>query len=192
MLFRTQHYPRVTVDARGAVHVAAQLGGGDYGSGYVYNNNVSGEWMDEEEYFLSAMDKSPGISSDDFGNVAVCVSNWISGVESEIWVKSIDPILPKKFLPPVNLSSSVKISNAHKAGKAVFTLNWGANPENNDQYISGYRIYKKEGSGNWELLLTATKGTTSAQFTFNDLDSKRSFAITTISLGGMDSDKVYF
>ncbi|MCX6566535.1 MAG: PKD domain-containing protein [Candidatus Aminicenantes bacterium] len=92
--FMMQHFPRVIVDRHNKIHVACQTGGGDFGSGLRYTNNVKGTWMNPQQ-LLASMPKVPGLSADPAGNVAATMSSWTTtgnhtGSDIKVW--SLNPI----------------------------------------------------------------------------------------------------
>jgi len=190
--FYMQHFPRVAVDASNNIHVACQIGGGDWGDGFRYTNNMTGAWSPHETQ-AATWPKLPGISADPFGNVAVCTSSIVfSGSGgADIWVYSLQKIVPKQFYLPLNPSSSIGLTSLRKNPEITYNLSWAANPANNPQYLSGYNIYVNDGSG-YKLLASVSQTTTTASFKYSDLSKKRAFAITTVGIAGIETDMVYF
>jgi hypothetical protein len=186
----TQHGPRTAVDVNNNCHIAIQEGGGDYGEGILYMNNVGGTWKSQTMY--GAYTKSGGISADTLGNVAVSWSGWFGGNGSDVYINSLEAISPKYFSPPVNLAAIVTLAGAKKSPHVAYNLSWSANPDNNDQYLSGYKIYIKENNGNYQYLTTVSKTTFSQSFDYSDAAKKRRFAISTVNLGGAESELVEF
>jgi hypothetical protein len=187
-----QHYPRVAVDKDNNIHIAYQIGGGDFGDGLRYTNNMGGSWMSAQT-LPSTWPKLPGISADPYGNVAVCQSSLLfSTPGSDIWIDSLYPIEPRVFVPPLSLTSSIALKSARRSPEITYGLSWSANPNNKDQFLQGYNIYAQEGGGPFVSVLTVAKGTKSATFKYTDLNKKRRFAITTVGVSGIESDMVYF
>ncbi len=186
----TQHFPRVAVDVNNNVHLAIQQGAGDEGDGMLYKNNVGGGWSSEE--LPGPWTKAGAISADDFGNVAVSCSAYYGANGSDVQLFSLEPISPKLFLPPVNLTVTVVVGSLKMSPKITYNLSWSANPENNEAYLNGYKIYMKENTGSYQLLYPVTKSTFSQSLEFNDVSKKRKFAITTVNLGGAESVLVEF
>jgi len=190
--FYMQHYPRVAVDASNNIHVACQIGGGDWGDGFRYTNNIGGTWRPHDTQ-AATWPKLPGISADPFGNVGVCVSSMVfSGTGgSDIWVYTAQKIVPRAFYVPLSLASSISLTSLRKNPEITYSLSWAANPENNPLYLTGYNVYVNEGSG-YRLLASVSPTTTTASFKYTDLSKKRSFAITTVGIAGIETDMVFF
>jgi len=185
-----QHYPRIAVDKDGNKHVAVQIGGGDFGDGIKYTNNIGGKWKDPVT-MGGVWPKLPGISADAYGNVALSWSSIGEG-NTEIRFSSLYPVVPKVFYPPLNLSATKSSNKSKTPPEATYKLDWEANPKNKEGDIQGYNIYKKENDGKFELLLSVSKSTFSASFTFPDLQKKIQFGITTVGLSGLESEMSTF
>jgi hypothetical protein len=184
-----QHNSRIVFDSANVPHVATQLGGGDFGNGIVYANKVSGSWS-EPEIFGGAMPKTPGLAAEAYGNVAVGWVNFISGSGTEIWISTLYPVVTKYFKAPSNAVMTIKLKNAHKAPQITYSLSWAANPDNTNQYLKGYNIYISENGGAYQLLTSVDKAVFSSQFTYQDLNKKRRFGISTVSISGAESEIV--
>ncbi len=185
----TQHFPRIAVDINNKAHLAVQQGAGDEGDGILYLTNAEGAWT--QQMMHGAWTKCGGVATDGFGNVAVSYSHF-HGAGSYVYINSKEPIVPKYFHPPVNLASSLFMTGTRKSPKITYNLSWQANPENDDRFLSGYKIYVKEGSGNFQVLETVSKTTFSRSFEFDSVNVKRVFAITTVNLGGAESGLAEF
>jgi len=190
--FYMQHYPRIAIDAFNNIHIACQIGGGDWGDGFRYTNNLGGTWLPFETQ-AAAWPKLPGISADPFGNIGVCVSSMVfSGAGgADIWVYTSQKIVPKSISAPLNLASSISLKSLRKNPEITYNLSWAANPENNPLYLTGYNVYVNEGSG-YRLLASVSSTTTTASFKYTDLSKKRSFALTTVGIAGLETDMAYF
>ncbi len=187
----TQHYPRVAVDANNNVHLAIQQGGGDEGDGMLYLNNVGGGWG-AGQLLIGPWTKAGTVSADDFGNVAVCCSSYFGANGSEVNLWSLEPISPKYFLAPINLSITAVLSGLKTNPLVTYNLSWSANPDNYDPIIKGFNIYMKENTGSYVLLTSVTKSTFSQSLEFSDFTKKRRFAISTVNLGGAESGLAEF
>ena len=179
-----QHDPRVAVDAFGNRHVAIQIGGGDYGTGIEYRNNMGGKWNESRVFPNSCCGaKLPGISADPFGNVAVVWS-----ANGQAWFTSLQPVQIKKLEPPINLSANLSF-----APDPTYRLNWAVNPENTTSFVGGYNIYKKESSdSDFVKILSVSKTTLTSSFTYSDVKPGIQYGITTLSISGTESDMVLF
>jgi len=94
-------------------------------------------------------------------------------------------------LPPLGLSARVSFGGFWKKPAITYKFSWAINPANIPVQIVGYAIYMKEDNGDYTHLLTVSSSTLSANFTFEDLKKKRSFAFTTLGIGGTESEKIY-
>jgi hypothetical protein len=179
-----QHDPRVAIDAFGKKHVAIQIGGGDYGIGIEYRNNMEGEWSEPRVFPSSCCGvKLPGISADPFGNVAVV---WASN--GQAMFTSLQAVQIKKLEPPINLSANLSF-----APDPTYKLNWAANPENTTSFVQGYNIYKKESTdSDFVKVLSVSKTTLTSSFTYSDVKPGIQYGITTLSISGTESDMVLF
>jgi hypothetical protein len=188
-----QHYSRGVFDVFGNVHIVTAAGAGDAGDGCYYNNNIGGAWNPTDLYG-GYMVKAAGIAADRFGNVVVSWSDHVDNPGTDIWINSLSPIFVKTLKAPTGASMSIKTKVGRRSGgQAVYTLSWQANPETTDSIVQGYKIYMQESGGDWQVLTTVSKTTLSAPFTFQDINRKRRFAVTTVSLAGSaESDKTYF
>jgi hypothetical protein len=187
-----QHYPRIVIDANGNLHAAIQRGGGDYGDGIQYTNNIGGTWKDVQ-YLPAAIPKVAGLAADPFGNTALAYSSVNMNADtSDIIINSINPIHPMLFEPPISLGIGISLSSVRKTPGITYTLTWAANPQNNDTYLKSYKIYMKEGEGQWTAMTEVSTATKSASFTFTDKTKRRLFSIVTVSIAGMESTPVIF
>ncbi len=193
-----QHYPRLMLDANGNLHLALQRGGGDYGDGIEYTNNIglnASDWnvWKDVQYLPAALPKVAGLTADPFGNVALSYTSLDSDAGSaDIIINSLKPIQPMYFDPPVDLGIGITMSGVRKTPGITYTLTWAANPKNNDAYLQGYKIYMKVGDGAWTALTEVSPSTKSASFTFQDKTQRRLFSIDTVSIGGMEGKTVIF
>jgi len=88
--FAMQHFGRVVVDSKNDIHVVCQTGGGDFGSGFRYTNNVGGIWKPFQT-FPALYPKVHGLAADSLGNVAVTQSSYTTS-GTDLWVYSLNPI----------------------------------------------------------------------------------------------------
>ena len=186
----TQHGPRVVADIYNNCHIACQQGAGDWGNGILYMTNKGGSW--QAQMMWGGDTKAGGISTDSFGNVAVCWGAYFGGGGSDVYINSVDAIAPRYFLPPVNLTAALSVTKIRHAPSISYKLGWSANPNNTDSFLAGYKIYVQENGGSYQPLVTVSKTTLTQTFDFTDLSKKRRFAITTVNLIGGESDRVAF
>jgi hypothetical protein len=193
-----QHYPRIVVDANGNLHLAIQRGGGDYGDGIEYTNNIGlnatdwNNWKDVQ-YLPAALPKLPGLAADPFGNVAISYTSLNTDAGSaDVIINSLKPIQPMYFEPPVDLGISISMTGLRKSPGITYNLTWAANPKNDDRFLMGYKIYMKVGDGAWTAMTEVSPATKSASFTFQDATQRRLFSIDTVSIGGMEGQTVVF
>ena len=185
------HYSRVAIDSLGNKHVAWQIGPGDSGAGIRYTNNINkalGQWNNPILMQNSGGEpRLPGIAADDYGNVALV---WASaaGTEKNIWFSSLYPVKiapppppPPAPIPdpPVNLNVDISIRSLRRAPSITYNLDWEKNPTNTDENVSKYNIYKKENNGEFELLISLTPDTFSAVFSFQAMNKRIQFGIST-------------
>ncbi len=190
------HYPRIVMDADGFLHVASEWGQGDHGKGVWYYNNVSGDWKGPFIMPNSGGEpKLPGLAADAYGNIAVCYDSLTNGTK-EAWLSTRYPVEPKHFYPPTNPTAAITVSGTLPLNPSVtYDLSWSKNPDNNDKYVGGYRIYKKVGDGDWQFVIEVSKDTLSYQFVYTtaeELSHKVQYAVSTISTGGFEGDKATF
>jgi len=188
------HYPRVTTDNEGYVWLASQFGQGDHGLGITYWDNTTGEWQANGILPDSSGEpKMPGIAADAYGNVAISYDPLVNGVRESIFSTRY-PVEPKHFYPPINTKVTVSVSGIMTGSPQIeFGLSWQKNPDNNDTYLRGYKIFKKEGSGDWEELTEVTKDTLSYEIAYSSaLTQKIQFAISAVSAAGFEGDRKVF
>jgi len=188
------HYPRVAIDNEGYLWVASQFGQGDMGLGIRYFDNTTGEWVDHGYLPKSSgWPKLPGISADAYGNVAMSFESITDGY-GEAYFCTRYPVEPKHFYPPINAKATVSVTGLmSQSPKIVFSLSWDKNPENNDTYLQGYKIFKRLGTGEWEVLAEVTKDELSYDVTFTAaMTQKVQFAVAAVSVAGFEGDKKVF
>jgi hypothetical protein len=193
------HYPRVVTDNEGHVFVATQYGQGDHSLGIQCFYNVTGTWQGTGILPQSqGWPKLPGIASDAYGNVAISYDSITDGLK-QVYITTRYPVEVKHFYPPVDTTATVSYSGIMSGdARVTFTLSWAKNPENNDNYIRGYKIYQKVGDGDWELALPEVgKDTLSVELTYeaggeSPLTQKTQFAVATVSVAGFEGDRVTF
>jgi hypothetical protein len=191
------HYPRVAVDSNGFQHVAIQYGPGDNGEGVRYFDNTLGTFLGYGN--LPDSDggvKLPGIAAEGYGNVAISFesrANSESGFKQAYFVTR-EPVVVKHFDPPIGTKATINITGLMSTRPVIkFSLSWAKNPDNSETYVRGYRIYKKLGSGDWELVSEVGKDILSFDLTFNTpLTQKIQFSVATVSVAGFEGDRATF
>ena len=186
------HYPRIAVDNNNVEHIVTEWGQGDHGLAILYTNKESGHWAPAVQLPNSGGGpKLAGIGAEAFGNIAVV---WDSMIDNfmEAWFTSRYPVVVKRFLPPTGLSIKVSIASAKTGPQITYTLAWAKNPDNNDGFIRGYKIYKKTGDGPFEFVVEVDKATFTQTFEMTSMTGKLQFAISTVSVTGQEGDKVIF
>lgn len=187
------HFPRVAVDSGNEPHVAIQDGAGDQGAGIFYTHKSWGAWKPLYEFPNSfGHPKLPGISADAFGNVAVVWASYLTTHQQEVWLSTLQPVIPKPFLPPSNTRVDVSAQRTRSLSQVGYTLSWERNPANLDEYLEGYSIYVKEGRGAWSLVQTVSNSTFSYETGLIDMSLKSRFGIRTRSRSGAESALVEF
>jgi hypothetical protein len=111
----------------------------------------------------------------------------LSGLES---TKVNFPAVQYPLGAPQNVSASYKLTGLKTTPLLKVDITWQANPANNDAFIQGYNIYKKEATGEFKLFKEVLKGQTSASFTFDTTETKLQFAMTTLTVFKLESSLV--
>jgi hypothetical protein len=175
------HFPRVAVDSDGDPHLVWQIGPGGSGTGIKYKNKKRGNWSNAVVMENSGGGpEAPGISADRGGNVAIVWSASVSGRNKEIWLSTLYPVLV--LHAPSNLNMTISIDNLKETPEMFYDLSWEPNPENDLSMVKGYNLYKRENNGPWEFLLSVTKETHSASFTFSGSEHRITLGIKTVSV----------
>ncbi len=186
-----QHYPRIAVDKNGNLHVACQIGGGDFGDGIRYVNNIGGKWK-EPVTFVAVWPKLPGIAHDGYGNIGLSWSSMMGeGGMTTIWFTSLYPVAKKVFYPPQNLSAALSFDPQNPT-QFTYNFSWQKNPLNKDDDLEGYQVYLKKGDGPYTPLIKVDKSALSASWTTNQFDESFQFAVSTVALSGLESEMVPF
>jgi hypothetical protein len=120
----------------------------------------------------------------EFAMVAVL----LSGLES---TKVSFPAIQYQLGTPLNASASYKLTGLKTTPMLKVDITWQPNSANNDAFVQGYNIYKKEGlTGQFKLFKEIAKGQTSASFTFDTTETKLQFGITTLTVFKLESSMV--
>jgi hypothetical protein len=189
---RLEHYPRLAIDNEGKGHIAVQIGQGDNGTGIIYTNNVDGPWTTPIVFPNSGGGpKLPNIAADPYGNVAVVWDSMIDMIP-QAWFTSRYPVELKHAYPPAGRSMKIDITGAMRSYSLTYNLSWAKNPDNNDTFIRGYKIYKKVGEGDFEFLMEVDKTVFAQSLAFTDLLGKVQFAISTVTTAGFEGERVPF
>lgn len=88
--------------------------------------------------------------------------------------------------PPTNLAVKIVLSGIRKNPEVTYHLSWSPNPKNADEFVKEYRIYKKEGSGDFRLFDVVGKTTTSVKYNLTS-SQKITWAISTFSILNKES-----
>ncbi len=112
----------------------------------------------------------------------------LSGLESELAVFNI--VYPT-INPPLNAKATINLSSLRKNPEVTYNLSWQANPNNNEAYVKEYRIYKKEGEGDFTLFASVSKSTFAVQYTF-PANRRILWGIKAVSVFGRESELVKF
>jgi hypothetical protein len=193
------HYPRVAVDTDGKRWVATQFGQGDHGLGvWLFTDSEGDYWKSLGILpFSSGEIKLPGIASEAYGNIAVSYDSLFNGFK-EAWFTTRYPVELKHFYAPVNASVAIAYTGVLSSEPSVgYSLSWAKNPDNNDKYIRGYKIYTKLGSGDWQFLNEFDKNTLTLNISYSGVNNpylaqKVQFAVSTVSITGIEGDRVTF
>ncbi|MGQ9577892.1 MAG: hypothetical protein ACUVWQ_04655 [Candidatus Aminicenantales bacterium] len=186
-----QHYPRIAVDKNANKHVACQIGGGDFGDGIRYTNDIGGKWRDPVT-FGAVWPKLPGIAHDGFGNIGLSWSSMMGeGGYTTIWFTSLYPVSKKLFYPPLNLEASLSF-DPQNPNQFTYNFSWAKNPQNKDDEIEGYQVYLKVGNAPYSPLVKADKFSLAASWTTTQFDETCQFAVSTVGLSGLESELAAF
>jgi hypothetical protein len=118
---------------------------------------------------------------------AVCAV-LLSGLECD---KVPFPAIQYQLGTPLNTSASYKLTGLKTTPMLKVDITWQPNSANNDAYVQGYNIYKKDGTtGSFQLYKEIAKGQTSASFTFDTAETKLQFGITTLTVFKLESSMV--
>ena len=108
----------------------------------------------------------------------------IYGVESAIVDFALSfPVV----MAPANLSITVSIKNLLKNPTLTYLMSWQANSANPNFYVQKYRIFKKTGTGNYQLLSEVSASTLTATHIVTGADVKTYFGISSLSIFGDES-----
>jgi len=120
-----------------------------------------------------------------FGVATVGLSGGVSDIA---WFDIAYP----EIYAPVSLVASIKLSKLMTVPEITADLSWAANPQNTASYVKEYRIYKKESGGNFVLIATIPKTSTSTSITISSLQKKIQLGITTASVLNKESTIALF
>ncbi len=112
----------------------------------------------------------------------------LSGLESEM--ADFNIIYPT-INPPLNAKVTINLTSVRRNPEATYNLSWQANPNNNEAYVKEYRIYKKEGNGDFTFFASVSKSTFAVQYTF-PANRRVVWAIKAVSVLGKESSLVTF
>lgn len=112
----------------------------------------------------------------------------LSGLESEMALFNL--VYPAIY-PPLNAKVTINISNLRKNPEVTYNLSWQANPDNNEAYVKEYRIYKKEGTGDFTLFASVSKSTFTVQYIF-PANRRIIWGIKAVSVLGKESEMIVF
>ena len=96
-------------------------------------------------------------------------------------------IVKPALLAPTNAKAVYTLSGIKTSPMLTVDFTWTANSGSDDRFVSGYRIYQKEGSGSFQLIKTLAKSELSWSFTYPGTAPKLQFAVTTLSALGIES-----
>lgn len=121
---------------------------------------------------------------------------FLDGSEKIIWDISPGKIIQVSKIPPpppipdppVNLNVDISIFSLKKSPKILYHLSWKKNPENVDEFVKEYKIYKKENNGEFVPYTTVDKSTFSIDFLITTLDNRLQFGISTVYTYETESD----
>ena len=112
----------------------------------------------------------------------------LSGLESS---KVSFPAIQYKLGAPLSASASYKLTGLKTTPMLKVDITWQKNSANDEAYVQGYNIYKKEGTdGEFKIFKEVAKTQTSASFTFDTSETKLQFGITTLTVFKLESTMV--
>jgi len=91
------------------------------------------------------------------------------------------------LLAPTSAKAVYKLTGIKTNPMLTIDLAWAANAGSDDRFVTGYRIYQKEGSGSFQLIKTLAKSELAWSFTYAGIAPKLQFAVTTLSTLGIES-----
>lgn len=131
---------------------------------------------------LTYTDVKPGIQ---FGITTLSTS----GTESDMVL--FEFAIPTIY-PPVNAAAKISLKSVKGTMEVTYALTWQANSQNSAKYVKAYKIYKKEGSGDFVLLQSLSNATFSLTQNFANPQTRITFAIKTLSALDTESTQVIF
>jgi hypothetical protein len=186
----SQHYPRIVSDINGKLHVVIQTGSNDFGYGAGFSINIGGSFLPFQQ--LDGNWPMEAGAASDFGiNVAACWTSINFGTgTSSLLINTLYMVSPT--VPPLNASLIIQAAGLLKSSSVSYVFNWQKNPLNNDENLTGYRIFISDSTGAWAPYLTVSPTTLSATIKFPSRGQKPKFALAAVSKSGFESAKVTF
>ena len=93
---------------------------------------------------------------------------------------------------PINATAKISLKSLKGSMEVNYALAWEANPQNGAKYVKSYKIYKKEGAGEFVLFQTLSSDTFSLTQSYTNSQTRITFAITTLSTLDTESAQAIF
>ncbi len=151
--------------------------------GYKLYRKVTSSWTAIGDVLTTLTTSVPITTYNDATSFGITALH-LGGVAS---ARVVATIVRPPLLAPTNGQAVFKLTSIKTDPMLVIDLSWSANAGTDDRFAAGYRIYKKEGSGYWELVKTVSKSELTWSYTFPGAPPKLQFAITTLSTLGIES-----
>jgi len=183
--------PRIAVDrSTGNAYAVWQERAG--GKWQIYMNYSAGDaWSTAGALTKNSSDSiNPDVYVDKSGEIhIVYADNAVGGYN--IWYLSTSEVggVPVVLYPPLNVHMNTVLENDGNAKKNI--IRWKKNPDNNNESIKEYKIYRKkasQGVSAYKVRAKVSKGTSRFDDTGLSKSYKYSYVLTTVNNDGLESD----
>ncbi|MFC2165156.1 fibronectin type III domain-containing protein [Acidobacteriota bacterium] len=174
------------------------------GNAYVvWQESVAGKWQVFFKYYENGLWTSnsnltnngshsihPSVWIDGSGEVHIAYSDNVSGAYNIYYLSTTDTgTVAAAVYPPLNVHLGTSLDGSPDRKKIA--LKWKKNPDNDNEALQGYRIFRKkatQGVSSYKVLTTVSKST----FKFDDrglsTNSKYSYVLLSFNGEGLESD----